>query len=733
MKVIRFILNFIFKYLKWFILVPLVVGLLLIYYTANLTRKYEAHTTIYTGIVSGFSVNESASNKSYFSIENAIDNLKTIFKANATLENVCLKLFAQSMIYGDLENDNRYITAKSFRRLWNIVPLDVKALIDKTSIDRTVENLRAYKTDDADNFIYGLIFYEHPDYSIQALSKATITRKGNSDMLEISYSSYDPALAYQTVLIFTEEFKKKYQELQFSETNNVVDYFRAELVRQRKELRTLEDSLMVFKQQNKIIEYDQQTREIASMDATLTKALDQSTLMKGGSSDALNMLDIKIGNRNHYLQEHTNLVDAIEKESLLTDLISKRESLLTDSLRAKDEVLLRYKKQLADLRSSLQQTADNIGEYQTSSDGVVSTDILNAYLLENINKVKATSEINILKNRSSEMDKLYNQYSVIGATLKRMEREIMVAEHSYLNILDNLNQALQRQKNLQLSSATLQVITPAVFPVHSMPSKRKMIVVGGTVGSFIFIIALLLLYEIINVRLNNPERAERLTGKKVFSPFPFIRKNEFGQPIEILSINYICNMILARMETDKDTVINLLSLLPGEGKSFLGERIAQFFKEKGYSVSFIQYGKDFDEHTRIYDYSQSTKELLPIEYNHNCNLEIIEHPAASQESISRDLLVGGALNLLVCDARRSWTWSDKMLLEDIDQKGDIKLGILLNNVKKNIMENYTGLIPPYTTGHKLVYDAINLDIKSIFLDIIAFVNPYLRRNKGKKS
>ena len=69
----------------------------------------------------------------------------------------------------------------------------------------------------------------------------------SSVLLEVSYTTNDPGIAYQTVLILIDEFNKQYQELRFGETNNVIKHFRNELDSIGKELKISEDSLTKYR------------------------------------------------------------------------------------------------------------------------------------------------------------------------------------------------------------------------------------------------------------------------------------------------------------------------------------------------------------------------------------------------------------------------------------------------------------------------------------------------------
>ncbi|MDD2526027.1 MAG: hypothetical protein PHH63_06910, partial [Bacteroidales bacterium] len=161
-------------------------------------RTYDVSTTIYTGIITGYSIEESSGSLTRTqSANNALlDNLMNIITAESTLKKVSLRLYARSMINGDPNKDNNFITSGKYRDLYNKSkrPLDhsnLLSLIDKTSEDATIKNLQAYEKPDKNNFVYGLFNYYHPHYSYNALKNIKVARIGISDILQVSYSADD--------------------------------------------------------------------------------------------------------------------------------------------------------------------------------------------------------------------------------------------------------------------------------------------------------------------------------------------------------------------------------------------------------------------------------------------------------------------------------------------------------------------------------------------------------------
>src|SRR5690554_4978708 len=216
MEFLQYIFRFLYRIRWWLVIAPLLVALAVILGTRDLERFYPVDMTIYTGIVSGYAMETGeTSMQNSTVVNNTIDNIINIILSKETLGKVSLHLYARHMIYGNPNEDNEYIQASNYRHLQRITPADVKKLIDPSSEEKTVENLRGYEKSSPGNFVYGLFNWNHPHYSSKALSKIRVTRLGNSDMLQVFYSANDPGVAYQTLLLLNEVYVEEYQTLQF--------------------------------------------------------------------------------------------------------------------------------------------------------------------------------------------------------------------------------------------------------------------------------------------------------------------------------------------------------------------------------------------------------------------------------------------------------------------------------------------------------------------------------------
>lgn len=322
MELFKYIVKFIYRIRWWMVIFPCIAGIIAWFLTRNLEKTYDVKTTIFTGIISGYNVDATDTRNATVHMS----NLMNIITTERTLKIVSLKLLARCLVYGDAERNTSYISAIHYQQLVSGIPRELQALIDKQNEEKTYHNLVAFERPSVNNFIYQLLNYTHPYFSVPLLSQhIKVARLGNSDMIEIAYSANDPGIAYNTLEILNEEFVKQYHELRYGETNNVIKFFQEELARLGKMLTAAEDSLIEYNIENRIINYGEQTKQVASMDAAY-RMMDNDLLVNYSTSKALiDFYEYKLGDVAKLIRTNNEFMDKLHQMSQLNTQISTME------------------------------------------------------------------------------------------------------------------------------------------------------------------------------------------------------------------------------------------------------------------------------------------------------------------------------------------------------------------------------------------------------------------------
>jgi len=649
----------------------------------------------------------------YSGRNNAIENMISIIKAKSTLQKVSLRLYAEVMIHGDLNKDNTYVKAENFRYIWEKTPAEVKKLIDKNSEEKTIKNLTDYAQKDTENFLYGLFNWNPEFYSYEALKKISVYQISGTDMIHIDYSANDPGIAYNTLLLLNKECNRQFEEMQFGETNNVIHFFEEELAKAEAKLSVSEDSLTNYNVRNKIINYGKQTEFLASIQKENELLINEAIQSYDGTLSRLTNLEKQITKNTSLLRENSLFIQKLNDISDLAAKITRMETFRTDSTKTDISNLLSEKKTLKEKEENFKLFTDSINTGKYTKDGYINSDLMDQWLNELLNNKEAEAKLIVLKSWRKEIDKRYTLFSPIGSTIKQKERNISITESSYLELLHSLNTARLHQKNLQMSSGSLQILTPPNFPLASSSSKRKMIVLAAFFASLFFVLGYFILIEIIDKTLRNKLRAEVITGEKIIFAWPGNMQHKY-QPYskaanKIIS-RYLGNNLLQFSKPGKTTIINLLSVENHEGKSYIGEKLTEYYQSIGFKVKFITYQNDFISDSRDFILAKDIKDLYAIKDE---EILIVEYPALQDVHIPQPLLQESSVNILIARAMRTWKNQDKIYLNNIkDLSGSAPVRIMLNDTRREEAECFTGLLPPYTKYRKFSYRMINFGLTS---------------------
>lgn len=236
---------------------------LVFFLTKEEPKTYDSKARIYTAFATGSSIELSDTRLDFKATNIAFENLLNLIKSKKTLETVALKLFTQHMLLDSA--DNKVIGPEKHAALMEIVPEDVKSLVVKGDFQKTYDNFLIYRAKGHNNFINELLSLKHPDYShAKILEKISVRRISFSDFLDIGYQSEDPGICQNTLKILCETFITENADVKANQSDAVVSYFEVQLKETTKRLNKAEKDLLEFNEDNLLMNYYEQTKQIAA-------------------------------------------------------------------------------------------------------------------------------------------------------------------------------------------------------------------------------------------------------------------------------------------------------------------------------------------------------------------------------------------------------------------------------------------------------------------------------------
>ena len=718
MDLFRYIVRFLYKIRWYLIILPLIALVVAWFMTRNMERVYDTSTTIYTGMITGYNI-EGGSGVAGGNAQTNIANLMLIVTTDVTIHEVSLRLFARCMMYGNTNKDNNYISAEHFRQLNATVPADVKALINHNSEDATYANLKAYEKPTQDNYLFGILNY-HNWFGINSItSRLKVMQLPKSDIIDIGYSANDAGIAYNTLDILNDVFARQYQNLRFGETNNVIKFFEREVARLYRILTNAEDDLIRYNIDKRIINYGEQTKMVADLDAG-QKRSDNDQLMNYTTSKAMmDYLERQLGNRAKIIRANKEFTNQINDISRIQSRISNLK-LMNSEGGASDEAqieLAKAERQLQETTAKVKDLTKDIeaGSY-SSETGVKASDMISRWLEQVLILEKTKAEMSAQDIMRQKLDQELLYYAPIGATISRKDRHIGFIEGNYMEMLRALNAARLRQRNLQMSTATLRVLNPPMFPMNAQPTNRLMILLGAFMLTFIFTAMYFFIIELLDRTLRDRMRSERITKIPVMGCFPKesnLRYRRYNKTISDMALRQLSKSLLPHFKEGQQNVLNLLSTDAQNGKSYLAQELQNYWISIGLQVRLLTYDEDFLAEDSKYIMAKDIKDLCPDLLPNE--IAIVEYPNLDDNSISPALLNMGTVNLMVTRANRTWKDVDQKALKELQSQLENKdsLFMYLTEAQRYAVEEFVGQLPPYTRFNNFVYRISQMGLTAV--------------------
>lgn len=718
MDLFRYIVRFLFKIRWYLIILPLIALIIAWFSTRKMERIYDTNTTIYTGMITGYNL-EGGSGVAGGQVQTNMANLMLLITTDVTIHEVSLRVFARCMMYGNPNKDNNYISAEHFRQLNSTVPAEVKALINHNSENQTYANLKAYEKPSVDNFIFGLTNY-HPWFGINNITaRLKVLQLEKSDIIDIGYTANDAGIAYNTLDILNEVFARQYSQLRYGETTNVIKFYEREVAKLYRILTNAEDDLIRYNVEKRIINYDWQTKNLSDRDAKSQSDQNERFLYQASTRALMDYLERQLGDRAKVIKANKEFTDQVTDISRIQSRISNLRLMNSEGgTNIEPQIELnKAEKMLQEATSNVRGLVKDIeaGSHSTET-GVKANDMVSRWLEQVLLLEKTKAEVAAQDKLREDLDDQILYYAPIGATITRKDRHITFIENNYMEMLKNLNAARLRQKNLQMTTATLRVLNPPMFPMNAQPTNRMMILLGAFMLTFVLVAMYFFIIELLDRTLRDRMRSERITKIPVMGCFPkesTLRYRRFNKTIADMALRQLSKALLPHFKEGQQNVLNLLSTDAANGKSFIAQELENYWISIGLQVRRITYDEDFLAEDSRFIMANDIKDICPdIMPN---EIAIIEYPNLDDNSIPPGLLNMGTINLMVTRANRTWKDVDQKALKELQSllKDQNTLYMYLTETQRYAVEEFVGQLPPYTKFNNFVYRISQMGLTAV--------------------
>lgn len=673
MSFLHFI-NLLFRNIKWLILIPLVMALSVYYFTRDEKKVYSSETVVYTGIASGY--NLSGNNKAdFFATSNAFDNLLSIINSRETKQQVAIQLLSTHLFLK--KHDPALLSWSSYSELLTLIPDSVKNLLVKQTIPETIDAVNSYMQASDKNLIYELLNSDNPYYSVNSLQNIKAIRMSSSDLVKVSYETNDATICKHTLEILVETFIKKHKLLREGQTDSVIAYFEKETHNSFRKLDSVEQVFLEFNKQNDIINYYEQTKAVAGEKETLDALNHTLEMDRMATGSTLSKVNENIKGRIYQTLYGPEIMGEREKLSDIYNKIALNEVINKDNNSGGQKKYMDSLRAVAQLQENkLKASLDNLYKEANTPNGIPTKSVLDEWLKATLTSEQAKARLTVMDKRKKEFTEQYKKFAPLGATLKKIERQIAVSEQEYLELLHGLNQARLTQQNNELTSK-LTIVDPPFLPLKANTSKRKMLIAVSFLAALIVVLGVILTNTLINKTLLEPQRAKRLLGKKIMGIYPLLKgSHDFLARANLRLTQQLLSQI---GEGEKPAVIGITSVQKKEGRSTIASILQKELMRLGFTVSKQEVESG---------YTISGKEEIVL----------LVLPALEEMVMKKGMLPELTHTLLICRANRVWHKMDTGLTEDFEKVVPLQLNPVLNGVETDFAEEYIGEVPKKRTG-----------------------------------
>ena len=688
-------------------MIPLIAALAFFFFLAKKEDVYTSDSTIFTGIASTYRISGD-NNDGYkqLKVDMAISDLLVIIKSRETKKEIALSLLAQHLMLPGY--DPAIISNENFDRLAILVPAALRQKLKGASFPETLDKVRRYCDADTDNEISVLINSEDPIYSMEALSNISIFQLQNSEMVRLEYSSGDPAISQQTLKFLDDIFIEKQKQLFATQPASVIGYFDTAAQKAFTRLQTAEQKLLAFNKSNNILDYDQQVTTTSDDKRSYTQKYHDLEIQYSGSVASLKEIESDLKKRGVSNLESQEIIRLRNQLADVNIEISNLEALGNSADAATTAKLSSLRKNANDLSAKIKQSIDDFYANTHSSQGIPINDLLDQYIRTTMLVQQLRSQLDVMRRQNSGVAGEYNKLVPLGSEIRRIKREIELAQQDYLSHIEGLKQSKLTQENMELFSSQMKVLDPPYFPlVPSSNSKLPLLLVAAFIGTFLLTASIIIAGYLLDRSLQNPTMAAEVIGLPVIGvlSYPNITKKRQSLLRAQNSEQQLAKRILLALHQKPlgsgPMVVGLLSSYSGEGKTYIASVLVEQLNEYGVRNFVLTphgytHGLKENYRTTIYDPldAVSPGNMLPELHEaakRNVEVIIIEFPPLLEQTYPVSLLQQLDLALVVTRMGRIWQKSDKLTIEAIRKITKANLQVVLTNARTEFVQEYNGI------------------------------------------
>ncbi|WP_256006496.1 exopolysaccharide transport family protein [Pedobacter deserti] len=561
MDEIKIFLKLLLRYKLVLIIVPAVTVIITFFLVRNMPDVYVADAQISTGIVddtqnpvlAGLEVPKT------FQVNQEFSNLVEMMRMSRILDLVSYRL-----IINDLT------TSKPFRpRSQAIKETSTYNLTRAVGVYRDKYNRREGLNlwDKDQSGMYRIL--RSMGYDSESLrDKLRINRAGDSDFINIEFSSENAELSAFVVNTLSAEFIKYYAYLLDVNQQKAGTFLSTLLEEKRIMMNKRIDSLRNYKIKNRVLNLDEQSKQIYSQITTYNDRKQQLAEGIAAKSGALIEIDRKFSPSERGYLESTMVKLNQRLANTREELKALNDRYITNDFDPE------YKESIDSANQVLNGQINESLDQFIYSPLIPKQELIQRKVNLEVELDLARYSVGMLERELGKLNSEFDKLVPFDASVQSMERDVEVSTQEYLDVLNKYNQnRLQSSFSIKLS----QVQT--AMPGLPEPSKKMLLVILGGVISLMFCVTILFLMYYFDKRVILTKHLKSVTSAPVLGEINHVDSRKIDlrgiwteTSMSEAEIKFRDQLRSLRSQIDKrldGKILTVTSLGRGEGKSFM--------------------------------------------------------------------------------------------------------------------------------------------------------------------
>ncbi|HOQ39448.1 MAG TPA: polysaccharide biosynthesis tyrosine autokinase [Fervidobacterium sp.] len=474
------------------------------------------------------------------------------------------------------------------------ISTEIELITSRTNIEKVVQNLNLVNYFQQKNSDEELDFYS----VVGSVSKMiTVSPVKDTKIVKISVQNSDPELARDVANELSTVYDELLRSLSKNEYTIKRQFIEQQIPTVEQDLKTLEDSLRKFKEENKVYVLDVEAQNLLNIFYNFDSQINQYKIHLDEANAKITALNQQLKQTNQKLiSSETISINPVVSQlrSKLVDLQIQLAALLNtysqDDVRVKD-----IKRQIDETEKMLRDEVERIVTAQVQT---INPDYQRIYS----ELVDLHSQIEVLNSTISSTEKIREQYSdkvsklpAVEQQLLQLERDVKVKEDLYSLLLQNLEETKISEAGVVGSAV---IVDKAITPIKPVkPNKKLTLAIGAVLGFFLGILAVFV-RESFDRTINDEEFVRHvLKGEPVLGRVPEMEFSEesehpelvvahsptspFSEALKLAATN------IEYSDTPAPKVVAFTSSGPNEGKTVVSVNIALSYAQNGYKTLLL--------------------------------------------------------------------------------------------------------------------------------------------------